>query len=191
MSSQRSERAVEGLRPPKSTSTVSSPTALETSRRLRAAAGSNGADAMSLHVTRLRGISLDVRMKLKRQGVSYTSIAARGRERRALPSAGCPQWDRRGDPDAAGAARRPGAGQGHRRDFADMLEMIGVDQVAVLAGRDSATCMPVSMRSTRRNAAAFSDAGRGAAMDRAGACYLDSPARGRRPKARATKSRRS
>jgi predicted flap endonuclease-1-like 5' DNA nuclease len=101
------------------------------------AAGSDGAGAMSLHVSKLRGISLDVRIKLKRQGVSYTHqllreagssercrrLAARSR----IDEATLTRLVRRAD-----LARVKGIGA----IFADMLEMIGVDQVADLAEQD-------------------------------------------------------
>ena len=75
MPSQRSERAMEdspaaGARePPVFHHALASPNAHAVAGR---AAGSEGAGAMSLHVSKLRGISLDMRLKLKRQGVSYT-----------------------------------------------------------------------------------------------------------------------
>jgi predicted flap endonuclease-1-like 5' DNA nuclease len=101
-------------------------------------AHADGGDAMSLHVSKLRGISLDVRIKLKRQGVSYThqllreagsiercrGLAARS----GIDEATLTRLVRRAD-----LARIKGIGA----IFADMLEMIGVDQVAVLAGQDS------------------------------------------------------
>jgi predicted flap endonuclease-1-like 5' DNA nuclease len=101
-------------------------------------AASNGADAMSLHVSKLRGISLDVRMKLKRQGVSYThqllheagsaERCSRLAARSGIDLVTLTRLVRRAD-----LARIKGIGA----IFADMLEMIGVDQVAVLAGQDS------------------------------------------------------
>ena len=107
-----------------------------------AAAGAPGSDetgAMYLHVSKLRGISLDVRIKLKRQGVSYTHqllreagsaercrrLAARSR----IEEATLARLVRRAD-----LARVKGIGA----IFADMLEMIGVDQVADLAKQDPA-----------------------------------------------------
>ena len=101
------------------------------------APGSDGTGAMSLHVSKLRGISLDVRIKLKRQGVSYTHqllreagsaercqrLAARSR----IDEATLTRLVRRAD-----LARIKGIGA----IFADMLEMIGVDQVADLAAQD-------------------------------------------------------
>ena len=97
----------------------------------------DGAGAMSLHVSKLRGISLDVRIKLKRQGVSYTHqllreagsaeqcrrLAARSR----IDEATLQQLVRRAD-----LARIKGIGA----IFADMLEMIGIHQVTSLAEQD-------------------------------------------------------
>jgi predicted flap endonuclease-1-like 5' DNA nuclease len=139
MPSQRSERAVE-----------ESPAAeiheqrvfANHARNVQAAAGrgsgSNGADAMSLHVSKLRGISLDVRMKLKRQGVSYTHQLLREAGsaehcRRLAARSGIDEATLRRLVRRADLARVKGIGA----IFADMLEMIGVDQVAVLAGQDS------------------------------------------------------
>jgi|Tabmets5t2r1_1033131.scaffolds.fasta_scaffold45834_1 predicted flap endonuclease-1-like 5' DNA nuclease len=93
--------------------------------------------AMSLHVSKLRGISLDVRRKLKRQGISYThqllreagGVAQRRRlaERSQIDEAALLRLVRRAD-----LARIKGVGA----IFADMLEMIGVNQVATLAEQD-------------------------------------------------------
>jgi predicted flap endonuclease-1-like 5' DNA nuclease len=139
MPSQRPERAVE-----------ESPAAeihdhaviVHRAPNLQAAAGrgspSDGADAMSLHVSKLRGISLDVRIKLKRHGVSYTHQLLREAgsaerchrlaARSGIDEATLIRLVRRAD-----LARIKGIGA----IFADMLEMIGVDQVAILAGQDS------------------------------------------------------
>lgn len=90
--------------------------------------------AMSLHVSKLRGISLDIRNRLKRQGISYTHqllreagsaeqrsrLAARGR----IDEAALARLVRRAD-----LARIKGVGA----IFADMLELIEVDEVATLA----------------------------------------------------------
>jgi predicted flap endonuclease-1-like 5' DNA nuclease len=139
MPSQRSERAVE-----------ESPAAeihehhafVHRAPNVQAAAGggsdSDGADAMSLHVSKLRGISLDVRMKLKRQGVSYTHQLLREagsaeRCRRLAARSGIDEATLTRLVRRADLARIKGIGA----IFADMLEMIGVDQVAVLAGQDS------------------------------------------------------
>ena len=93
--------------------------------------------AMSLHVSKLRGISLEVRQKLKRQGISYThqllreagSTEQRRRlaERSRIDEVALLRLVRRAD-----LARVKGVGA----IFADMLEMIGVDQVATLAEQD-------------------------------------------------------
>jgi predicted flap endonuclease-1-like 5' DNA nuclease len=92
---------------------------------------------MSLHVSKLRGISLEVRRKLKRQGISYThqllreagSTEQRRRlaERSRIDEVALLRLVRRAD-----LARVKGVGA----IFADMLEMIGVDQVATLAEQD-------------------------------------------------------
>ena len=101
--------------------------------------GSDGTDAMSLHVSKLRGISLDVRIKLKRQGVSYTHQLLRAagsteRCRRLAARSGIDEATLMRLVRRADLARIKGIGA----IFADILEMIGVDQVAVLAGQDSA-----------------------------------------------------
>jgi len=95
--------------------------------------------AMSLHVSKLRGISIDVRNRLKRQGISYTHqllregggveqrrrLAARGQ----IDEAALGRLVRRAD-----LARIKGIGA----IFADMLELIGVDAVAMLAQQEPA-----------------------------------------------------
>ena len=93
---------------------------------------------MSLHVSKLRGISLEIRRKLKRQGISYThqllreagSTEQRRRlaERSRIDELALLRLVRRAD-----LARVKGVGA----IFADMLEMIGVDQVATLAKQDA------------------------------------------------------
>jgi predicted flap endonuclease-1-like 5' DNA nuclease len=102
-------------------------------------AHADGGDAMSLHVSKLRGISLDVRIKLKRQGVSYThqllreagsiercrGLAARS----GIDEATLTRLVRRAD-----LARIKGIGA----IFADMLESVGVDRVGLLAREDPA-----------------------------------------------------
>jgi hypothetical protein len=95
------------------------------------------AGAMSLHVSKLRGISLDIRRKLKRQGISYThqllreagSAEQRRRlaERSRIDEMALSRLVRRAD-----LARVKGVGA----IFADMLEMIGVEQVTTLAEQD-------------------------------------------------------
>jgi predicted flap endonuclease-1-like 5' DNA nuclease len=101
------------------------------------ARGDHDSAAMSLHVSKLRGISLDVRQKLKRQGISYT--------RQLLREAGTTEQRRqlaeRSRIDETTLLRLV-----HRADlarvkgvgaiFADMLELIGVDHVTALAEQD-------------------------------------------------------
>ena len=119
-----------GLRP-------SGAPAMERDSRSDRSAGDG--QAMSLHVSKLRGISLDIRNRLKRQGISYTHqllreagtpeqrarLAARGR----IEDMALARLVRRAD-----LARVKGIGA----IFADMLEMIGVDHVAALAQQDPA-----------------------------------------------------
>jgi predicted flap endonuclease-1-like 5' DNA nuclease len=99
--------------------------------------GNEDAAAMSLHVSKLRGISIEVRQKLKRQGISYTH--------QLLREAGSPEQRRRlaersriDDPSLARLVRRADLARvkGIGAIFADMLEMIGIDKVAVLAEQD-------------------------------------------------------
>jgi predicted flap endonuclease-1-like 5' DNA nuclease len=96
-----------------------------------------GSRSMSLHVSKLRGISNHVRNRLKRHGVTYTHQlldAAGGVERRRELAA------RSGIEEAmllrltcrADLARIKGVGA----IFADMLELIGVDRVSSLAEHD-------------------------------------------------------
>jgi predicted flap endonuclease-1-like 5' DNA nuclease len=107
------------------------------SARSAAARGLDDSGAMSLHVSKLRGISLEVRQKLKRQGISYTHQLLREAgtteqlrrlaERSRIEEVTLLRLVRRAD-----LARVKGVGA----IFADMLEMIGVDQVATLAEQD-------------------------------------------------------
>jgi predicted flap endonuclease-1-like 5' DNA nuclease len=99
--------------------------------------GDVDAAAMSLHVSKLRGISIEVRQKLKRQGISYTH--------QLLREAGGPEQRRRlaersriDDPTLLRLVRRADLARvkGIGAIFADMLEMIGIDQVAALAEQD-------------------------------------------------------
>jgi predicted flap endonuclease-1-like 5' DNA nuclease len=95
--------------------------------------------SMSLHVSKLRGISNQDRNKLKRHGVTYThqllDAAGRLENRRELAA-------RSGIEEAillrltcrADLARIKGVGA----IFADMLELIGVDRVSSLAEHDPA-----------------------------------------------------
>ena len=90
--------------------------------------------SLSLHVSKLRGISNQVRSRLKRHGVTYTDqlldAAGRPERRRALAA-------RSGIEEAAllrltcraDLARIKGVGA----IFADMLELLGVDRVVRLA----------------------------------------------------------
>jgi predicted flap endonuclease-1-like 5' DNA nuclease len=94
---------------------------------------------MSLHVSKLRGISVDIRNRLKRQGISYTHqllreagsaeqrgrLAARGR----IDEVALARLVRRAD-----LARVKGIGA----IFADMLELVGIDEVATLAEQEPA-----------------------------------------------------
>jgi predicted flap endonuclease-1-like 5' DNA nuclease len=139
---ERSERA---LRPALAVASREQPAAIQpaTSAMVRAPARPapepGGAGAMSIHVSKLRGISLDVRNKLKRQGISYTHQLLReagsGEQRRRLAARGriddlaLERLVRRAD-----LARVKGIGA----IFADMLEMVGVDRVATLAQQDPA-----------------------------------------------------
>jgi predicted flap endonuclease-1-like 5' DNA nuclease len=96
-----------------------------------------GSRSMSLHVSKLRGISNHVRNRLKRYGVTYThqllDAAGRPESRRELAA-------RSGIEEAmllrltcrADLARIKGVGA----IFADMLELIGVDRVSSLAEHD-------------------------------------------------------
>ena len=93
--------------------------------------------SMSLHVSKLRGISNQVRNQLKRHGVTYThqllEAAGRRQSRRELAA-------RSGIEEAtllrltcrADLARIKGVGA----IFADMLELTGVDRVSSLARHD-------------------------------------------------------
>ena len=93
--------------------------------------------SMSLHVSKLRGISNQVRNQLKRHGVTYTHqlLEAAGRRQRRRELAA-----RSGIEEAtllrltcrADLARIKGVGA----IFADMLELTGVDRVSSLARYD-------------------------------------------------------
>jgi predicted flap endonuclease-1-like 5' DNA nuclease len=104
-----------------------------------AARAADQAQAMSLHVSKLRGISVDVRNRLKRQGISYTHQLLReagGAEQRHLLAA-------RGEIDEAALGRLVRRAdlariKGIGAIFADMLELIGVDAVATLAQQEAA-----------------------------------------------------
>ena len=94
--------------------------------------------AMSLHVSKLRGISIEVRQKLKRQGISYTHQLLRDagstEQRRRLA-----ERSRIDDPTLLRLVRRADLARvkGIGAIFADMLEMIGIDEVAALAEQDA------------------------------------------------------
>jgi predicted flap endonuclease-1-like 5' DNA nuclease len=93
----------------------------------------------SVHVSKLRGMSPEVRNKLKRQGIHYTHqllhAAGSDEQRRQLAARGriddlvLEQLVRRAD-----LTRVKGIGA----VFADLLEMVGVDWVATLAQQDPA-----------------------------------------------------
>jgi predicted flap endonuclease-1-like 5' DNA nuclease len=98
-----------------------------------------GGRSMSLHVSKLRGISNQVRNKLKQQGVTYTHqlLAAAGRSegRRTLVArSGIEEPIVMRLTCRADLARIKGVGA----IFADMLELIGVDRVSILAEQDPA-----------------------------------------------------
>ncbi len=93
--------------------------------------------SMSLHVSKLRGISFDVRAKLKRNGVTYTH--------QLLEAAGQPTQRHKFSEESgieemtlsrltcrADLARIKGIGA----IFADMLELLSVDRVVTLAGQE-------------------------------------------------------
>lgn len=93
--------------------------------------------SMSLHVSKLRGISFDVRAKLKRNGVTYThqllSAAGNSDKRQAFSeTSGIEELTLTRLTCRADLARIKGIGA----IFADMLELLGVDRVAKLAGQD-------------------------------------------------------
>jgi predicted flap endonuclease-1-like 5' DNA nuclease len=92
------------------------------------------ANAMSLHVSKLRGISVIVRRKLKRHGITYThqllQLAGPGKQRHELA--------RQADIDEAALTRLVQRAdlarvKGIGAIFADMLELVGVNDVAGLA----------------------------------------------------------
>ncbi len=96
-----------------------------------------GDRSMSLHVSKLRGISFDVRAKLKRNGVTYThqllSAAGSQDKRQAFSeTSGIEELTLTRLTCRADLARIKGIGA----IFADMLELLDVDRVAKLAGQD-------------------------------------------------------
>jgi predicted flap endonuclease-1-like 5' DNA nuclease len=93
-----------------------------------------------LHVSKLRGMDVPTRNKLKRYGITYAAQlleAAGGREARAGLAA------RTGidEPALLQLARRSDLSRvrGIGAIFADMLEIVGIHNVATLAARDPAT----------------------------------------------------
>jgi predicted flap endonuclease-1-like 5' DNA nuclease len=93
--------------------------------------------SMSLHVSKLRGISNQVRNQLKRHGVTYThqllEAAGHVQSRRELAArSGIDEADLLRLTCRADLARIKGVGA----IFADMLELIGVDRVSSLAEHD-------------------------------------------------------
>jgi predicted flap endonuclease-1-like 5' DNA nuclease len=98
---------------------------------------SQNSRSMSLHVSKLRGISNQVRNKLKQQGVTYTHQlleAAGSREDRRVLAArsGIEEPSLLRLTCRADLARIKGVGA----IFADMLELIGVDRLSTLAAQD-------------------------------------------------------
>ena len=117
--------------------TDKSPTARAIDGSPSATARVAGGRAMSLHVSKLRGISYQVRSKLKQQGVTYThqllEVAGRADNRRVLAAkSGIEEPTLMRLTCRADLARVKGIGA----IFADMLELIGIDQVTTLASQD-------------------------------------------------------
>jgi predicted flap endonuclease-1-like 5' DNA nuclease len=97
----------------------------------------DAAGAMALHISKLRGITDQLRSKLKRQGITYTDqlveAAGRASERRDLAA--------RSGIEAATLGRLVCRAdltriKGIGAIFADMLEMLGVDRMARLAQQE-------------------------------------------------------
>lgn len=93
--------------------------------------------AMTLHVSKLRGISFEVRAKLKRYGVTYThqllaAAGAAGQRRQFAARSGIEEETLGRLTRRADLARIKGVGA----IFADMLELLGVDRVGTLAVQD-------------------------------------------------------
>lgn len=93
---------------------------------------------MSLHVSKLRGIALETRGRLKSRGVTYTDqlLAAAGKpgQRRQLAAdSGIDEAELLRLVRRADLARVKGVGA----IFADMLEFVGVLDVGGLASRDA------------------------------------------------------
>ncbi len=94
--------------------------------------------SMSLHVSKLRGISFDVRAKLKRNGVTYThqllEAAGQPRQRHEFSEiSGIEESTLARLTCRADLARIKGIGA----IFADMLELLSVDRVVTLAGQEA------------------------------------------------------
>jgi predicted flap endonuclease-1-like 5' DNA nuclease len=108
-------------------------------RRLDRRRPAQGSRSMSLHISKLRGISNQVRNKLKRHGVTYThqllEAAGRPESRRQLAAqSGIEEPVLLRLTCRADLARVRGIGA----IFADMLELVGVDRVSSLAEHDPA-----------------------------------------------------
>lgn len=106
----------------------------------RPATRTTGGRAMSLHVSKLRGISYQVRNQLKHQGVTYThqllEVAGRADRRHALATrSGIEEPTLMRLTCRADLARVKGIGA----IFADMLELLGVDRVTRLARQNPAS----------------------------------------------------
>jgi predicted flap endonuclease-1-like 5' DNA nuclease len=106
-------------------------------RKLDGRQAQGGSRSMSLHVSKLRGISNQLRNKLKQQGVTYThqllDVAGSREGRRALAArSGIEEPVLLRLTCRADLARIKGVGA----IFADMLELIGVDRLSTLAGQD-------------------------------------------------------
>lgn len=106
-------------------------------QRAEGLAPSDPSGAMSLHISKLRGMTYEIRGRLKRQGITYThqflEAAACDVERRQLAASSgidhvvLDRLVRRAD-----LARIKGIGA----IFADMLEMLGIDRVVRVADQD-------------------------------------------------------
>lgn len=93
--------------------------------------------SMSLHVSKLRGISVIIRRKLKRQGITYTqqllaAAGASGARRQLAREADIDEEVLTRLVERADLARVKGVGA----IFADMLNWLGVDRVSDLARQD-------------------------------------------------------
>ena len=107
-----------------------------TSRREKLAAAPR---AMSLHISKLRGITYQVRQRLKRHGITYThqlieAVAEPHGCRRLAASSGIEEALLERLVGRADLARINGVGA----IFADMLELLGVDDTPTLARQEPA-----------------------------------------------------